>query len=124
MNKKEVKYRCKECGYESLIKLGKCPNCGSWDSFEEIVEKRESFTNIDLKLKDIKTEDYTRINTGFSELDEILGGGLMKGSLSLISGEPGIGKTTLLFQIALNISKEKKVLYVSGEESTLQISSR
>lgn len=124
MNKKEVKYRCKECGYESLIKLGKCPNCGTWDSFEEIGEKRESFNNINLKLKDIKTEEYTRINTGFSELDEILGGGLMKGSLSLISGEPGIGKTTLLFQIALNISKKKKVLYVSGEESTLQISSR
>ncbi|HRT37375.1 MAG TPA: DNA repair protein RadA [Caldisericia bacterium] len=127
MSKKDIKYRCKECGYESFIKIGKCPNCGSWDSFEEIGQTKKTFDkfdNIDFKLKEIKPEDYSRISTGFTELDEILGGGLMKGSLTLISGEPGIGKTTLLFQIALNIAKEKKVLYVSGEESVLQISSR
>lgn len=124
MSKKEIKYRCRVCGYESLVKMGKCPNCSSWDSFEEIDQTKKQLDNINFKLIDIKTEDYVRINSGFSELDEILGGGLMKGSLTLISGEPGIGKTTLLFQIALNISKEKKVVYISGEESNLQISAR
>lgn len=125
MNKKEKKYRCKDCGYESYIKLGKCPNCGSWNSFEEIpysFEKPYFFEKVD--LKEIDKIDDKRIKTGFSELDEILGGGFMKGSLILISGEPGIGKTTLLFQIAINLSKDIKVLYVSGEESTLQIISR
>lgn len=124
MNKKNNKYKCKECGYETLIKMGKCPNCGSWDSFEEIGSFKNQANTIKLKKIDLKEENYVRIDTGFLELNEILGGGLMKGSLTLISGEPGIGKTTLLFQIALNISKEKKVLFVSGEESTLQISSR
>lgn len=124
MNKKNSKYKCKECGYETLIKMGKCPNCGSWDSFEEILPVKNQVNITKLNKVNLKEENYIRIDTGFVELNEILGGGLMKGSLILISGEPGIGKTTLLFQIALNISKEKKVLFVSGEESTLQISSR
>jgi len=124
LSRKDIKYRCKECGYETFIKMGKCPNCGSWNSFEEIGQIKKTLENVDFKLKEIKSEDFARISTGFTELDEILGGGLMKGSLTLISGEPGIGKTTLLFQIALNMAKEKKVLYVSGEESVLQISSR
>lgn len=126
MSKKEIKYRCKECGYETYIKIGKCPNCGSWNSFEEIDQTKKSyeFNKIDFKLKELDIKENERIKTGFSELDEILGGGLMNGSITLISGEPGIGKSTLLFQIALNISKENKVLYVSGEESSLQVSSR
>lgn len=124
MNKKKYKYKCKECGYETLIKMGRCPNCGSWNSFEEMGLLKNQVNTIKLDKVDLKEENYVRIDTGFLELNEILGGGLMKGSSILISGEPGIGKTTLLFQIALNISKEKKVLFVSGEESTLQISSR
>lgn len=124
MSKKNNKYKCKECGYKSLIKMGKCPNCGSWNSFEEIGLIKNQVDYSKFKMIDFKEESYIRIDTGFLELNEILGGGLMKGSLTLISGEPGIGKTTILFQIALNISKEKKVLFISAEESTLQISSR
>ncbi len=124
MKKKERKFICKDCGYESYIKLGKCPDCGSWNSFEEISLSEKPSLIEKVNLDKIKNINDTRIKTGFSELDEMLGGGLMKGSLILISGEPGIGKTTLLFQIAINLSKEIKVLYVSGEESTLQITSR
>ncbi len=123
MNKDKKKYICKICGYESFIKLGKCPYCGSWDTFEEIksIEKED----IELvKSSNIQTIELERISTGFSEIDELLGGGLLSGSFVLISGEPGIGKSTLLLQICINISKNKKVLFVSGEESSLQISNR
>jgi len=78
--------------------MGKCPNCGSWNSFEEIGQIKKTFENVDFKLKEIKSEDFVRISTGFTELDEILGGGLMKGSLTLISGEPGIGKQHYYFK--------------------------
>ncbi|HDJ99994.1 MAG TPA: DNA repair protein RadA, partial [Firmicutes bacterium] len=96
--KKETKYRCKVCGYETIMKLGKCPNCGSWNSFEE-VESEEP-----LKKKNpvvIETQKEERIKTGFAGFDELLGGGIVRGSIILLSGEPGIGKSTLLLQIAL-----------------------
>ncbi len=123
MNKEKKRYICKICGYESFMKLGRCPYCGSWDSFEEIksTDKKE----IDLKIKNnLENVELERVSSGFSEIDDLLGGGFLSGSFVLISGEPGIGKSTLLLQICLNISKEKKVLYISGEESNLQISNR
>lgn len=125
MNKKNKKYICKVCGYESYIKLGKCPYCGSWDSFEEEIQNLQlSSENITFKKENLSKIVIERISTGFSEIDELLGGGFLLGSFVLISGEPGIGKSTLLLQMCLNISKDKKVLYISGEESSLQIYNR
>lgn len=125
MNKKNKKYICKICGYESFIKLGKCPYCGSWDSFEEeSINSNISLEDVSFKKEDFSKIETKRISTGFTEIDELLGGGFLEGSFVLISGEPGIGKSTLLLQICLNISKDKKVLYISGEESSLQIFSR
>jgi DNA repair protein RadA/Sms len=123
MNKEKKRYICKICGYESFMKLGRCPYCGSWDSFEEI--KSTDKEEIDLKIKNnLENVELERVSSGFSEIDDLLGGGFLSGSFVLISGEPGIGKSTLLLQICLNISKEKKVLYISGEESNLQILNR
>jgi len=122
--KKETKYRCKVCGYETIMKLGRCPNCGSWNSFEEVENKKSLRTKkkSPVIIESLKEE---RIKTGFVGFDELLGGGIVRGSIILLSGEPGIGKSTLLLQIALNIAKGKgNVLYISGEESPLQISSR
>ncbi len=124
MNKQNKKFVCKTCGYESFVKLGKCPYCGSWDSFEELKKNEKNSIKAPSKLEKISDFEIERISTGFSEIDEQLGGGFLSGSFVLISGEPGIGKSTLLLQICINVSKNKKVLYVSGEESNLQISSR
>ena len=124
---------CQECGYESLSWMGQCI-CGAWNSFVE--EKPIEVTKDDsrrrttegakpTKLMEVGTRDYQRINTGISELNRVLGGGLVKGSLVLISGEPGIGKSTIIIQTAANIAKTgQKVLYVSGEESEEQIKLR
>ncbi|MCX8095251.1 MAG: DNA repair protein RadA [Caldisericia bacterium] len=125
MSKENKKFVCKECGYESYIKLGKCPFCGSWDSFQEKDEKEKiNLDSVSLKLYESDKNEIIRLKTGFSEIDELLGGGFLSGSFVLISGEPGIGKSTLLLQICLNVSKTEKVLYISGEESSLQILNR
>ncbi len=125
MNKQNKKFICKVCGYKSFNKLGKCPYCGSWDSFEEFETNQDKqSSNFSSKFETISKIEIERISTGFSEIDELLGGGFLSGSFVLISGEPGIGKSTLLLQICINVSKNKKVLYISGEESNLQISSR
>lgn len=123
---------CKECGFESPKPLGKCP-CGAWNSFyEQKIEKANTNEKIvttkdDNLPKQLSTpinEKQERIKTGFETFNEVLGGGLLRGSASLISGEPGIGKSTLLLQTAINIAETKKVLYVSGEESFEQIKGR
>lgn len=130
---------CTECEYKSPKWLGKCPSCGSWNSFEELEEAAEEKTAAAKrtsakylpqsrgeakKFSDIGELDYERTQTGCSELDRVLGGGLVVGSVVLISGEPGIGKSTLLLQISDMISKNKKVLYISGEESMGQLKLR
>ncbi|MDY3845942.1 MAG: DNA repair protein RadA [Eubacteriales bacterium] len=127
-------YICSECGYESSKWLGKCPDCGSWNSFEEGASQNVSGTsknvlisNVDArseKIDEIVIPEYMRFKTGMSELDRVLGGGLVSGSVVLLSGEPGIGKSTLLLQICHSLAKSCKVLYISGEESKGQIKLR
>ena len=132
MAKSKTVFVCNECGNESSKWLGKCPACGSWNSFfeQKIVEtkntsiKKEKSSNIPQKLSTYEAKDTIRISTGFSELDRVLGGGLVKGSLTLLGGEPGIGKSTLILQLCDKVKGEGKVLYVSGEESAEQIKLR
>lgn len=126
-------YICQNCGYNSPRWLGKCPECAQWNTFqEEVVESKQSKTkksevaarSAEISLiSDISSHDYVRTKTNIDELDRVLGGGLVKGSVLLIGGDPGIGKSTLMLQVANNI-KDKKFLYVSGEESSFQIKLR
>jgi len=122
--KKSKEYVCTGCGYRSPIRLGKCPECGAWNSFIEISESnKETITPISITSETIKLSEE-RIKTGNGEFDRVLGGGIVRGSIILIGGEPGIGKSTLLLQVASIFAKKSKVLYVSGEESYLQIRMR
>lgn len=124
---------CQECGYESPTWMGQCI-CGAWNSFveekalppaKEDARRRTSEGARPSKLKEVGTREYKRLDTGIGELNRVLGGGLVRGSLVLISGEPGIGKSTIIIQTASNIAKTgKRVLYVSGEESEEQIKMR
>ena len=121
-------YVCRECGYNNFKWLGKCPDCGSWNSFdEELLEEEKPkkaatvYTNRAEKLSELEPPTYLRTNTGMGELDRVLGGGLVDGSVVLLSGEPGIGKSTLLLQISSELARTRKVLYVSGEESKGQL---
>jgi len=132
MAKTKTVFVCNECGYESAKWLGKCPACNSWNSFfEQKVEKvieagriERKETNVPKALNTYKGEETLRTSTGFSEVDRVLGGGLVKGSLILLGGEPGIGKSTLILQLCDKVKGEGKVLYVSGEESAEQIKLR
>lgn len=136
MAKSKSAYFCQNCGYESAKWLGKCPSCNSWNTFvEEIVEKPSAKvptwksstgsvrSNTPSKVESIESSTEKRIMTGDQELDRVLGGGLVLGSVTLIGGEPGIGKSTLLLQLALKL-QHKKILYISGEESEQQIKMR
>ncbi|NTE04860.1 DNA repair protein RadA [Agrobacterium tumefaciens] len=136
MAKTKTAYFCQSCGYESAKWLGKCPSCGQWNTFvEEIIEKTATAVptwktetssrklSKPSKVDEIQSSIERRILTGDKELDRVLGGGLVEGSLVLIGGEPGIGKSTLMLQLALNL-KGKKLLYISGEESEQQIKMR
>ncbi len=129
MPKAKIKYICSNCGYESLRWLGKCPECESWNSFtEEIIETSKripTITKLKFELNTIETisaSEDDRIKTGIGEFDRVLGGGLMPGSVILLGGDPGIGKSTLAMQASSNINQ--KVLYVTGEESEKQIKLR
>jgi DNA repair protein RadA/Sms len=132
MAKNSVMFFCKECGYESAKWLGQCPGCKEWNSFvEEPVKKknnkivaRTADTQIS-SITDIVIDEETKLSTGMDELDRVLGGGIVKGSLVLVGGDPGIGKSTLLLQVCKNISSAgHEVLYISGEESLKQIKIR
>ena len=134
--KSRTSYVCQECGYDSPQWLGKCPECGMWNSLREIrIPKSEIRNNNETSLEkiniepkrldQIKFQKKQRLLTGFSELDGVLGGGIVRGSAILLAGDPGIGKSTLLLQIGLKMSTGKeKVLYISGEESEEQIKLR
>ena len=127
--KTKIKYICSNCGYESLRWVGKCPECESWNTFtEEIIEtpkrqlSRYSGKVSISKIKEITATEEDRLKTGINEFDRVLGGGLMPGSVVLLGGDPGIGKSTLAMQAAANI--KDKILYVTGEESDKQIKIR
>lgn len=125
-------YFCQECGNESPKWLGQCPVCGAWNSFvEEVVEKTSSKAQREKRdvrpthLSEIISSDEKRISSGMPELDRVLGGGIVQGSMVLVGGDPGIGKSTLLLQVCRNLcSRKEDVLYVSGEESLQQIKIR
>ena len=133
MAKVKSKYVCQSCGYETAGYLGKCPECGSWASFVEEVlsgNKLETSvllpdTNPPIRLSEIEMNKEIRTTTGISEFDRVLGGGIVKGSLILIAGDPGIGKSTILLQTSGELCKnDKNVLYISAEESASQIKLR
>lgn len=136
MAKTKTSFFCQQCGHESAKWLGKCPSCGTWNSFvEEVIQKQEANKNEwrqetfkqrqskPVKIDEVEAGKETRIVTHDAELNRVLGGGIVPGSLVLIGGEPGIGKSTLMLQLGLALTK-MKVLYVSGEESDQQIKMR
>ena len=126
-------YYCQSCGYESSKWMGQCPGCKEWNTFvEEVIDKKQtekvrkqaSAAKVS-HISDISVEEQSRMGTGFLELDRVLGGGIVPGSLVLVGGDPGIGKSTLLLQVCRNLSVGKeKILYISGEESLQQIKLR
>jgi len=132
MAKIKTFYICQQCGFETLKWMGKCPECETWNSFVE--EKKDVSTNANKissiiahpkSINDFESLTFNRIDTKINELNRVLGGGVVEGSLVLISGEPGIGKSTLLLQTAINIANNySNVLYISGEESENQIKMR
>ena len=131
MAKTKVIYVCQECGYETSRWLGKCPSCGQWNSFVEEMAGKESRMSVastvavkPVRIDEIEIGNEERYNTGISELDRTLGGGLVKGSLTLVGGDPGIGKSTLILQLCEKVEVDGKVLYVSGEESVSQVKIR
>ena len=131
--KAKTVFVCQECGYESPTWMGQCI-CGAWNSFveekqqapaAEDTRRRTAKTVQPARLKEVGAREYQRIDTGIGEFNRVLGGGLVRGSLVLISGEPGIGKSTIIIQAAANIARSgRNVLYVSGEESDEQIKMR
>ena len=120
-------YVCSECGYETIKWYGQCPGCGEWNTLSEEVKvsapaskgsSSSKRSNLQPSyLNSISGHDEIRYKTGLQELDRVLGGGIVKGSLVLLSGDPGIGKSTILLQICQHIGKNLRILYVSGEES-------
>ncbi len=129
MKKSRIKYVCSVCGYESLRWIGKCPECQNWNTFsEELIEENKYSTKrlqnlYEVKsIQEIEIEKEERLKTGVEEFDRVLGGGLIRGSVILVGGEPGIGKSTLIMQVCSKLNN--KVLYVTGEESIQQIKIR
>ncbi len=136
--KSKTTYICRECGYKSPKWLGKCPSCNSWNTMDETLVTPEKKTSavaslvresagsarMPKKISEVTANSETRYKTGLKELDRVLGGGIVRGSLILVGGDPGIGKSTLLLQICQSVGESKKILYVSGEESEGQIKIR
>lgn len=135
MGKIKSVFVCSQCGYESPKWYGKCPGCNQWNTMtEEIKEqvktqsvtaaKRRVSVNLPVSVNEISAAEEQRYKTGYSELDRVLGGGIVKGSLVLLGGDPGIGKSTILMQICSSLENSLKILYISGEESARQIKLR
>lgn len=132
MAKDKFVFFCQECGYEAAKWQGQCPACKKWNTFveERVLAPKSGITRAEsaaklTKLSEVQLQDYKREATGFSEVDRVLGGGIVRGSLVLVGGDPGIGKSTLLLQICKSLSlNSKTVLYVSGEESPHQLKMR
>lgn len=130
-------FYCQNCGYESTKWMGQCPGCREWNTFVEETVNRTELKNAGGQLKkmmdkaevsvlsEITIQEENKIQTGIEELDRVLGGGIVQGSLTLVGGDPGIGKSTLLLQVCRNLAeKGHMVLYISGEESLVQIKMR
>lgn len=127
---------CQECGYDSPRFMGKCPECGLWNTLKEFKIQKSNSKNPSLNalsnksaepprlISDINHEKKNRITSGISEMDTVMGGGIVAGSVTLLAGDPGIGKSTLLLQVALNLSLTQNILYISGEESESQVKLR
>ena len=135
MAKAKTIFVCSSCGYESAKWLGKCPACNGWNTFyeEKVFSSSNNSSNVNgvnrtkampRKLKEVEGIEIARTSSGIGELDRVLGGGLVKGSLVLVGGEPGIGKSTLILQLCDKVQGEGKVLYISGEESAEQVKIR
>ncbi len=137
MAKKKTLFECQACGMQSAKWLGKCPSCGAWEEFLELNAKQievlkeikntstTSVSNQAISITQVEQDKISRFSSGDKELDLVMGGGIVSGSLTLIGGSPGVGKSTLLLKIAGNLAKaNKKILYVSGEESAGQIKLR
>ena len=137
MAKEKTLWACTSCGYETARWVGRCPGCGAWNTMEETLQapskaapqkaakQRLGTGATAMLLKDIPEDAVARTATGISELDRVLGGGIVEGGLMLIGGDPGVGKSTLLLQVCANLCRDgKKVLYISGEESAKQIKLR
>jgi len=128
----KTSYVCNECGYESAKWMGKCAGCGAWNTMEETVLSSQNITSVSnfsnsitaYPINNISYNNEQRYKTNIKELDRVLGGGIVKGSVVLLSGDPGIGKSTILLQIANSVKSDLKILYVSGEESAGQIKLR
>src|SRR5204863_8596696 len=127
---------CRECGYRNPRSLGRCPECDAWGSFDEArsvlaaesahrtLNGRRPLAATPLRLADIESTDFDRTPVGMPEFARVLGGGIVKGSVTLIGGDPGVGKSTLLSQVANEVASQGEVLYVSGEESVAQVGLR
>ena len=139
MKASKTVYACRECGYQSAKWLGRCPQCDAWNTFEEETYAvpvksaggsgrrapgRAGGHEHAVRFAEVGAETYQRRSTGIGELDRVLGGGLVEGSVVLLAGEPGIGKSTLLMQLCGQVGDACKVLYVSGEESRSQLKMR
>ncbi|HSA33282.1 MAG TPA: DNA repair protein RadA [bacterium] len=128
--KKHTMFVCRNCGSQSLKWLGRCPECGEWDSFDEkdetafTVSARDGKEPLIVHIADVAMTPADRVDCGSPEFNRILGGGVVRGSYNLISGAPGVGKSTLMLQIALKLAHGRKVLYLSGEESAAQVKLR
>jgi len=125
VKRKEV-FICSNCGYQSLKWLGQCPYCSEWDTFEKVVEDKKTKKSLSkpVFLTEVEETLEERIKTNIDEVDRVLGGGVVKGEILLLAGPPGVGKSTLFLQMASSLSKNSKVLYVSCEESLIQIKLR
>ena len=132
MPKKKIRYVCQECGAESVKWMGKCPACGNWNTLveEDVAEEKNSHAlttafEVPRRIADVDMEELPRFMTGSGELDRVLGGGLIPGSIILIAGDPGVGKSSLTLAVCANVARGcRKVLYITGEESSRQIRMR
>jgi DNA repair protein RadA/Sms len=136
MPRQRTEFVCRECGYQNPQSLGRCPECDAWGSFDQLVQRlapepvrraangHAAVVGTPLRLADIATADFDRLPVGIDEFARVLGGGIVKGSLTLIGGDPGVGKSTLLSQVANEVARQREVLYVSGEESVAQVGLR
>ncbi|EQC43313.1 ATPase domain-containing protein [Bacteriovorax sp. Seq25_V] len=125
MAKSKIKFECSSCGYQTASWLGRCPECQKWNSFEEKIPKKQNLEIKLTKLIHINQNNLDKISTGIHEYDKANDGGLVQGSLNLLCGEPGVGKSTLILELANKLGKaDEEILYVSGEESCEQIALR